>query len=627
MESGHLKIALKHLGLFIAAFVRRKKHLWLKAGSLSFLVHLLVMPVVFFFVLRFEKPPADKQPVFMLSGGLQIKTVKDEPAETLIDELLGLDDEEEDELFDDEDLEDLEDDDEDMDLEREVLKRLAEEREDIFSIPARKSPEISLYELDDEEDEEEDELELLDELAEEIVDEEDVDELEGEVGDEEDEEDDMGSTLAGAGDKAKEGDGEKDEKDPVEAAAPPGKPGHWQNIFAGKVMGKKAQDGGGPESKGESAEKTEAKINEKIEEIMEANPYSAGGEPEAAGQPSVAGSFFGEGEDQLPDLLVWLPPDIKLAGLISLSMLRSRPDKEIFEGSFEKMPYFDSIAGGSDLDFFQQIDSVLIATKDPFDITETYLMLRHNQDEKMIRKAVSRHFRSFGIKENWYRISGRDVVQPSKKQFNKLPWVYFFPRDKIVGVVHISKRDSIKTMIDSTSNESGNGVHLIGPLERLLRLGYGMPAGAQEDGRTIPPAVVAGSVEFDKIMAQMNKGKNFPLPVEAMVIGRFGQSIVSVEGAARFENDQDPQKFIAMWNEKLEPIRNHKLIKMLGINKLIDFAVWKEGQDKHLTLEGLLPPERMEPLLTLIRLLTGGKIEIETKKTIPKPPDKPKKKN
>ncbi len=609
-----MKIALKHLGLYITDFIRIKKHLWFKAGSLSFLVHLLVMPVVFFFVLRFEKPPADQQPVFMLSGGLQIKTVKDDSEETLIDELLGLDDEEEDELFDDEDLEDLEDDDEDMDLEREVLKRLAEEREDIFSIPVRESPEISIYEMDDEEDEEEDEedeedeLELLDELAEEIVDEEDIDELE----------DDEGSTLAGAGDTAKEGDGKKVEKDPEGAASPPGEPEHWQNIFAKKLMDKKKQNGDMSESKGESTEKVEAKIDEKIEEIMEANPYSTDGEPDAADQPVVAGSFFGEGEDQLPDLLVWLPPDIKLAGLISLSLLRSRPDHEIFESSFTKMPYFDSVAGGSDVDFFKQIDSVLIATKDPFDIAETYLVLRHNQDEKMMRKAVSRHFRSFGIKENWYRISGRDVVQPSKKHFKKLPWAYFFPRDKIVGVVHISKRDSIKTIIDSTSNESGSGVHLIGPLERLLRLGYGMPAGAVEDEHTIPPAIVAGSVEFDKIMAEMNKGKNFPLPVETMVIGRFGQNIVSVEGAARFENEQDPQKFIAMWNEKLEPIKNHKLIKMLGINKLIDFAVWKEGQDRHVTLEGLLPPERMEPLLTLIRLLTGGKIEVETKKTLPK---------
>lgn len=589
MEPGDVKIAFRQLLSAIVAYLRSREGMWYKAGSISFGVHLILMPIVFFFILRFEKP-RETQPVFMLSGGLHFNSVESEDSDLYADELDLLDDEAEDEDWDD---------DEDMEIEKEVLERLAKEREDIFSLPLHDSPSIAYIDIDEddededwedwEEDEEDEdtEVEILDELADEFEDEEEEDEPESKTD----------VKIAG-------------KKDEPESASS-GKKTHWEDIFAKKVK------------KGKTEKRSEA--DKKIEGLMAINPYSDDSEPLETGKNFVGGSFFGEGEAQLPDLLLWLPPDIKMAGLISLSLLRSRPDREVFERTFQKLPYFDSIAAGSDLDFFQQIDAVLIATYNPFDVKETYLMLRHNQDEKMIRKAVSRHFKALGVKANWYKISGRDVVQPPKKYFEKIPWIYFFPKDKIVGIVHISKRESIKTLMDTPSSMENPSMHLVGPLERLMRFGCGMPEGAQEEGRVMQPGVVVGSVQFDELLAELNKKKaelnkkkKFPLPMETMVVGRFGQQHISVEGTARFPDTQGPVNFIDRWKNTLDPIRKHKIIKVLGIDKILDFPVWKKGDNGSLTLQALVPSDRVEPLLALIRLLTGGEKETVKKHVPPK---------
>jgi hypothetical protein len=557
-----------------AGFARSDESRWYKACGLSLLVHLLLMPLVFFFIMP-QRSPAEPQPVFMLSGGLQVNWTEggEEPGgeEALLDDEAG--DEEE---VEGEDVED-----EDMEIEEEVLKRLAKERKDIFSIPHHGSGSFTYVDIDEEdeelEDDEDTEVTLLDNEAE---------DMEGETLDGEKEEGTPKEEV-----EASQG-GEEGGQGAVEPAAKT----PWEDIFAKKKH---------PEtSPALPPKKSEA--DKKIETLMAVNPYAEEGVSSFPAAGTVTGSFFGEGEAQLPDLLVWLPPDIKLAGLISLSLLRSRPDREVFETTFQKLPYFDTIASGSDLELFQQLDAVLIASNDPSDVRETYLMLRHNQDEKMIRKAVSKHFAALGVKPNWYRISGIDVVQPSQKSFETLPWIYFFPQEKVVGIVHIDKRDSIKTILDIPGSGKNSPAHLIGPLERLLRFGAGMPEGAQEDGKTMPPGVVVGSVQFDQLMGKYQKNPTFPLPVETIVVGRIGHETVSVEGMARFPETDGPQKFIDGWKTALEPIRKNKISKLLGIDKLLDFPVWQKHEDGSLTLQALVPSERVEPLLALIRLITGA---------------------
>jgi hypothetical protein len=569
---------------------------WYKACGLSLLVNLVLMPLVFLFIMP-QQSPAEPQPVFMLSGGLQVNWSEggEEPGgeEALLD-----DEDEDEEEVEEEDLED-----EDMEIEQEVLNRLAKEREDIFSIPSHGSGSIAYVDIDEEdeelEDDEDTEVTLLDSEAE---------DMEEETLDNEEEEEEEENPKEEV--KAAQGEEEGGQETAAKTS--------WEDIFAKKH----------PKTSPSSPPKT-SEADKKIESLMAVNPYAEEGvsSPPAAG--TVTGSFFGEGEAQLPDLLVWLPPDIKLAGLISLSLLRSRPDREVFETTFQKLPYFDTIATGSDLEFFQQLDAVLIASNDPSDVRETYLMLRHNQDEKMIRKAVSKHFAALGVKPNWYRISGIDVVQPSQKSFETLPWIYFFPQEKVVGIVHIDKRDSIKTILAIPGSGKDSPAHLIGPLERLLRFGAGMPEGAQEDGKTMPPGVVVGSIQFDQLMGKYQKNPTFPLPVETIIVGRIGQEAISVEGMARFPETDGPQKFIDGWKTTLEPLRKNKISKLLGIDKLLDFPVWQKHEDGSLTLQALVPSERVGPLLALIRLITGAEkslVEANTpgakKDTAKKPPEK-----
>jgi hypothetical protein len=581
MESSDIHAAFRQLLRVLLLYARQKDLTWLKASSISFAAHLIVMPLLFLLVMPPKKPPG-RQPVFMLAGGLRITEVESEEGGSAKEDLSLLDEEAEEEEYDE------------TEIDKRVLEKLAQERKEIFSLPVQHSPIITYTDIDEEEEEEDEEEAATTATAED----EERTILDEAAGEEEGENKTAG--LEKAKGKVREpGEGQGETKPAL----------RWEDIFAKNRPVEKLPPA-----------KTEA--DGKIESLMAANPYDDGAAARLPPGTMLTGSFFGEGEGQLPDLLVWLPPDIRLAGLISLSIIRSRPDREVFEKTFKKLPYFDSVAAGSDLDFFQQLDAVLIATNNPFDVKETFLVLRHNQDEKMIRKAVSKHFASMGVKENWYRISGKDVVQPSKKSFDKIPWIYFFPAEKVVGVVHISRRGSIKTLMDAQSADAGGASHLVGPLERLMRFGTGMPEGAKsEDGQAMPAGVVVGSVHFDEIMAGLDKSKKFPLPAETMVIGRFSGNLVSVEGTALFPDGEGPKKFLAQWQNTLKPLRQNKILKFFGIEKILDFPVWKEGSGGNLTLQALVPPERVEPLLALIRLITGG--ENKTLEDKFPPPKKP----
>jgi len=534
MEELSVKNALRQLLLALIISLRTRDLRWLKSGSISVAVHLLLFPVIFLFVLPLQKP-VRRNPVFLLSGGLRIEISQNEKEENPI--LSTLD--EEAESQEDEDVDETE-------IDKRVLQKLAEERKDIFSLSVRKTPGIIYSEIEEEEDE--DSEDVKEELNKEEV--------------------------------------KKTSKTKPRA--------EWEDIFQ-KKGGKK-----------EESEKF-SEADKKIEELIASNPYESDSFNSPAVTGIITGSFFGEGEEILPDLLLWLPSDSRFCALVSLSILRSRSDRDILENTLKKLPYFGSVAEGSDLNLFNELDAIMIASKNPFELSQTQIFARHNTDEKLIRKAVSKHFKALGAKENWYRIGGKDVVLPLKEDYGKIPWVYFFPQEKVIGIVHISQRDNIKLLMDHTCTEKGKCVHLMGDLERLMRTGFGMPPKfVDSSGRTLPAGVVVASVGFDEILSLLGKNQFLPSPVQAMVVGRFAEGPVSVEGVAHFGNEEDQKNFMTGWQKLLQPLRESKILKFFGIEKLIDLPVWKEGENKTVTLQAVVPPERIEPFLALIRLITGG---------------------
>ncbi|MBW2263686.1 MAG: hypothetical protein JRG91_17115, partial [Deltaproteobacteria bacterium] len=561
------------------------------AASLA--IHLALAPFIFLVMLFTPEPVQDR--VFMLEGGLALGDGLDS----------GWDDDDDDDDDDDWDLDD-EDEEEDEDWDEDAVDTSDPEKFDRWGFPLPGA-------FDDEDDEDDDwdsnwftKKKWTDDEDDEDWDDEDIidDDL-----DEDDEDEDEDFVNLDEYDIDIEDD-ERDEeaiKEQIESFGPDKK--KWESLFADAEEET-------PQKPPKIKAKTSA-IDEKILAFIERNPY----EDLASGNDAVpddiaSGVDFADFDARLPELLDWMPPDSLMAALISLELLRARPDREELEKTLKSLGYFRQIAGGSELSFFDDIDAVLIASNDPLDVRETFVILRHSLDDEKVHDAIDKQFESLKLESNWYEVDGRSVVQPDKESFDKLPWIYFLPRPGFVAVLHASKRDRLTTYMGSESFGPGASARLMGDLERHMRFGlvapmiqagivdiHGNPA---EGVEPMPVAVVLGAVMFADAFKEVVDGSSFPAPGEVMLMGRFGEDgEIEIEGSADFSTEDEVDMFFTQWLKAIEPLRTNILLKLIGAVDLIDLARWKRADDGRVELHADVAPDEVARLMALVRLLTA----------------------
>ena len=589
----------------------------------SLAIHLALAPLVIL-VMLFEPEPESVR-VFLLEGGLALGD--------------GLDSEWDDEDEDWDDDEDW-DEDEDEDWDEEAVDTTDPEKFDQWGFPrpgafdedeededwdsdwfTRKKWTDDDEDDEDWDDEEEDDGDIidddLDDEDDELV---DLDEYDIDIEDEDRDEEAIQEQIEGFGSGAKK----------------------WESLFA---------DADEPEDetqpKPSAIETGTSPIDEKILAFIERNPYEDLAEGnDATSEQYLSGVDFEDFDARLPELLDWMPPDSLMAALISLDLLRARPDREELEKTFKSLGYFRQIAGGSELSFFDDIDAVLIASSDPLDVEETFVILRHRLDDEKVHDAIDKQFKSLKLDSNWYEVDGRSVVQPDKGSFEKLPWIYFLPRPGYVAVLHVSKRDRLTTYMGSESFGPGASARLVGDLERYMRLGLVAPmiqagivdseGNPTDSAEPLPVAVVLGSVMFADAFKDVVDGSAFPSPGEVMLMGRFGEDgEVEIEGNADFETEEDVDLFFTQWLKVIEPLRKNVLMKLIGAVDLIDLARWERADHGRVELHADVEADDVVRLMALVRLLTAepaDKLDEHAKKKLapgkkaPKPKAPPKKK-
>lgn len=585
----------------------------------SLAIHLLLLP--FAYVVILFEPEPDETEVFMLEGGIasgpggEYESERDEDWEDVLREMEDEDEVEEDLVFDDdEDLEEIDYDDEEKfdqwGLPRPGARFTEEDEDD----PDWDSDWFDNIELDDEDDDGgssvtsiiDDDLDpdyddVLDEDEYEIV---DLDDYDIELSGEEEDEEELDEQLEKEIEKKYGSDLKK-----------------WDSIFA-----EAEEEGDGPPSPVKKPPATSAPevsaVEDPIMALIDTNPYeylSEGNEDEPL--DPLSGTLPVVEDPRLPELLDWMPSDSLMAALISLDLLRAREDREELERTFQSLGYFHQIAGGSELSFFDDIDAVLIASGDPLDVEETFVILRHRLGDEEIQEAIDAQFESLGVDASWYEVDGRRVVQPKKEDFEKLPWIYFIPRPGYVAVLHISKRERLTTYMGSESFGPGAETRLIGDLERHMRMGMVVPSlelaqehdgqeeedeDEEEEVNEPPIAVALGSVLFGDAFKAVVDGGPFPVPGEVMLTGRFPPSgDVHIQGSAVFAEEEDVGGFLDQWKSTTGLLKKDTLLKLIGVDGLLGLAEFTQESEHRLKLDARVTPEEVGRLLALVRLLTA----------------------
>jgi hypothetical protein len=520
----------------------------------SLAIHLMLLPLVYL-VLLFE-PERDRTKVFMLEGGIAVGeggAYADEPEE-------------------------------DWALEEDEPEEEADERFDRWGMPkpgarfeAEDDPDwdedwYENIDLEEESDDPTDVTVIIDEdLEEEPTDDIDLDDYDIELDDEEPDE---------------EIEEEIEERFGSQLES-------WDTLFS--------------EAESEAEEEDPATVDP-ILALIDRNPYEdvSDGNEDAPLAPFSGAPLPVTEDPRLPELLDWMPTDSLMAALISLDLLRAREDRELLEETFQSLGYFRQIAGGSELSFFDDIEAVLIASNDPMDVQETFIILRHDLEEDQVRDAIDSQFRSLDVDPNWYEVEGRRVVHATQEDFEKLPWIYFIPRPGHVAVLHESKRDRLTTYMGSSGFGPGAEARLIGELERHMRMGLVAPQLEQPEEPEPPVAVALGSVMFGDAFKRVVDGSAFPSPADVMLTGRFAPTgEVAMHASALFDEEDQVTAFLETWAETTGPLREDDFLKLIGIPRLIDLATF-EPDGRRLVLTADVPPEHVVKLLALTRLLTAG---------------------
>ncbi len=389
----------------------------------------------------------------------------------------------------------------------------------------------------------------------------------------------------------------------------------WDSLFSG------TDDEGDEPSKSFSpgGEKGSKAGPDPILALIDNNPYDDPSEGnEDAAMDAQSGSAPVVEDPRLPELLDWMPTDSLMAALISLDLLRAREDRDDLERTFMSLGYFRQIAGGSDLSFIEDIDAVLIASGDPLDEKETFIILRHRLDEGEVKDAIDRQFESVKVVPSWYEVDGHQVAQPTKEDFDDLPWIYFIPRPGYVAVLHVSKRDRLSTYMGTEAFGPGAKSRLIGDLERHMRMGLVMPeletamdkhaeGGDVGEGEEPPVAVALGSVMFQDAFKFLVDGSAFPSPSDVMLTGRFAPGgEVLISGSALFPTEEDVSGFMGQWKKTVSFLEKDELLGLIGATSLLGLASWHHDSGRRLEMDARVAPDDVLELLALVRLLTAA---------------------
>ncbi len=393
----------------------------------------------------------------------------------------------------------------------------------------------------------------------------------------------------------------------------------WDQLFSGG-----GKDPGKPKALklppvGEKQQKS-ASLDGAIKTFIEKNPYEAGAGGTGVLDGPGPGTTLGEPVNGFDDLLAWIPPDCLMASLISLSGLREREDREDLEKTLGSLKTFKAIAGGVDLSLLDSIDSILIASMDPMDEQETYVILRHGKSEEEIAEVIDARFALAGAKTNWYEMNGRKVAQASPETSDMLPWVYFMPRPGYLAVIHLAHRDRLSLLMSSGQADptAAGSARIIGDLERHLRMGLVQPeilpgpvvvhdADVQPVVPPAPVSVVLGSVMFGDAFKNLVDGTVFPVPGEVLLTGRLeGDGKVLVQGSAMFLLDGQSEGFISEWNEHVSALEMDPLITLIGASSLIGLPVWSMDGPRRILMDAEVQASDVPRLMALVRLLVAA---------------------
>jgi hypothetical protein len=320
--------------------------------------------------------------------------------------------------------------------------------------------------------------------------------------------------------------------------------------------------------------------------------------------------------DKPTDLRDYGPEGSTLVALLRIDRLRQSPAKDRYIAAIDQLllhlPDRHRLIEGTNLDLFQDFDSLLIATPNPTNAAVTFLAVRHRLTDSALRKALSRGAATLGQAVEWKEIAGRPVGIRRRTKPN--------PHNSMDG------DDRIFVLLQPTL------AIMATPAHAKLLLGPDLRGGAQqgfqdlvakidaEDGAM--PETAVFMLVANKLFSSTPNGEgaspdtteNRPLQITSNLPGPMPSVVTLLAGIdpaptvdliAEFSKDGEAHQWeqaLPTWRRKA--MRNPILL-LMGISNLLN-RIEVTQENNPLGLHLALTAEELQRLLTLIANLNRG---------------------
>ncbi len=311
------------------------------------------------------------------------------------------------------------------------------------------------------------------------------------------------------------------------------------------------------------------------------------------------------------DLGPYAPGDARIIAILHADRIRQSPMRQGAEDLLDALPDTQMILEGTGLRAFDDFDTILVATSDPADISQTFLAGRGTGGADKLMKSLSG---ADGKRVTWTRMAGRAVGKRPKapKWDPRLyvvagpKWMVFGRPEQLGALGETETGTGAGTGAGTGSEDGGSDGGVPGdggassepvPPAWAKRLGQiRTVAGEDVDG----PAMVLSVADLRGAM-RIPKSVTAPIPKQAIFAVRLEPESAMCWGTIVFDTPAIADEFAQQWQHWRAMAAADKLMSLLGIPALMD-KVELTRDDKRVLLRTRLTATQVGSLLGFVAI-------------------------
>jgi hypothetical protein len=340
--------------------------------------------------------------------------------------------------------------------------------------------------------------------------------------------------------------------------------------------------------------------------------------PRLALQPLDLGAKEPAAPDRLPavaDASAYGTGDARLTVVLRTDRVRDTRYAPAVRQLLGVFPDHQMLAVRTGLDPLGDLDSLLISTADPFDVTATFLAARYRFPEARLKRLFDRQAARGSGRIGWRTVGGRAV---GELRTAPLPGLPQDPRVLVLwqpGVAVFTRPEHVAALCTSEVAGASPRSPASNPAWPARLSILEVEAGTDPDG----PALLVALSDVRSFVATTT-GERMPIPETARLMVTSILSTPTALVELGFRSETQARSFAAEWPARARRLASSAFVYLVGLSRLIS-RIEIQAQESSVRARFTVTPSELEQILRL--LLSIGPAPPAPAASLPSPASQP----